>query len=217
MKIDRYFSESDLLAIREATTAAETRTGGEIVPYIVERTIEKDRAKWCGSAIGALAAALAAGLVNVLGEYWGGSGVWWITLPTVVGAGLGYLLGGLDAAGRWLVPDDHAERAVVTRAEAAFVEEEVFDTRDRTGILVFLSLAERRAVILADAGINRSVPEGTWREVVTELVAGIKGGDAAGAMRAAVTRCGEILETHGVALRPDDVDELPDAPRVRER
>jgi len=217
MKIDRYFSESDLLAIREATTAAETRTGGEIVPYIVERVIETDRARWRAAAIGALAAALAAGLVNILGGFWGGSGVWWITLPAVVGSGLGYLFGGLDAAGRWLIPDDQVEHAVEVRAEAAFVEEEVFDTRDRTGILVFLSLAERRAVILADAGINQSVPEGTWQDLVDGLVAGIRAGDPAGAMRSAVIRCGEVLEEHEVALRPDDIDELPDAPRVRER
>lgn len=217
MKIDRYFSESDLLAIREATTAAETRTGGEIVPYIVSRTIEKDQAMWRAAAFGALAAALAAGLVNVFGGYWGGSGVWWITLPAVVGSGLGFFLGGLDSAGRLLIPDDQVEHAVLVRAEAAFVEEEVFDTRDRTGILVFLSLAERRAVILADAGINRSVPEGTWQDLVDDLVAGIQAGRPAEAMRAAVIRCGEVLEEHEVALRPDDVDELPDAPRVRER
>lgn len=217
MRIDRYFSESDLLAIREATTAAETRTGGEIVPYIVERALEKGAAGWRGATIGALAAALAAGLVNVIGQYWGGSGIWWITLPALAGAGFGYLIGGLDAFSRWLIPDDYLERAVRIRAEAAFVEEEVFDTRDRTGILVFLALAEHRAVILADAGINRSVPEGTWQAVVDELVAGIKAGRAADAMKEAVVRCGEVLVEHEVALRPDDTDELSDAPRVRER
>lgn len=217
MHIERYFSDGDLEAIREATTAAEARTGGEIVPYVVERVLEDDAASWRGATIGALAAALAAGIIHVIGQFWGGSGVWWITLPTVVGAGIGYLLGGLDAAARWLVPHDHLERAVRIRAEAAFVEEEIFDTRDRTGILIFLSLAEHRAVILADAGINRAVPKGTWQEVVDALVAGIRAGDAARSMRAAVIRCGEILEQHDVALRPDDVDELSDAPRVRER
>jgi putative membrane protein len=217
MKIGRYFSESDLLAIREATTAAESRTGGEIVPYIVERVIEHDDACWRGAAIGALVAALAAGLGNAFGEFWGGSGVWWITLPSVVGAGFGYLVGNIGVVGRWLIPEDHIERAVRMRAEAAFVEEEVFDTRDRTGVLVFLALFERRAVILADAGINRSVPEGTWQKLVDELVTGIKAGRAAEAMRETVVRCGEVLAEHEVVRRPDDIDELPDAPRVRER
>lgn len=217
MKIGRFFTDSDLVAIREATTEAETRTGGEIVPYIVERVIEKDQANWCGAAIGAMAAALAAGIFNAFSQSWGGSGIWWITLPTVVGSGLGFLIGGMDAVSRWLIPDDQVDRAVRMRAEAAFVEEEVFDTRDRTGILVFLSLSEHRAVILADAGINRSVPEGTWQTLVDELVAGIRAGCAAEAMRKTVARCGKVLVEHEVALRPDDTDELPDAPRVRER
>jgi putative membrane protein len=116
-----------------------------------------------------------------------------------------------------LIPDDHVDRAVAMRAKAAFLEEEVFDTRDRTGILVFLSLFERRAVILADAGINRVVPEDTWQDLVDQLVAGIRRGRAAEAMRQAVTRCGEILAEHEVALRPDDEDELSDAPRIRKR
>ncbi len=72
-------------------------------------------------------------------------------------------------------------------------------------------------MILADAGINRSVPEGTWQTLVDELVAGIRAGCAAEAMRKTVARCGEVLVEHEVALRPDDTDELPDAPRVRER
>jgi len=217
MRIERLFSDDDLAAIREATTAAELQSGGEIVPFIVERVVERDEARWRGATLGALAAALVAGLVHFLGPFWGGSGVWWITLPAVAGAGLGFLVASADAVGRRLIPDDHLERAVRMRAEAAFVEEEVFDTRDRTGILVFLSLFERRAVILADAGINRSVPEDTWQGVVDELVAGIKAGRAAEAMRQAVTRCGRILAEYEVALRPDDTDELPDAPRIRER
>jgi len=217
MKIERLFSENDLVAIREATTAAEFQTGGEIVPYIVERVVERDEARWRGATLGALAAALVAGLVHLLGPFWGGFGVSWITLPAVAGAGLGFLIAGIDAVGRRLIPEDHLERAVTMRAEAAFVEEEVFDTRDRTGILVFLSLFEHRAVILADAGINRSVPKDTWQALIDELVAGIKAGRAAEAMRQAVTRCGEVLVEHEVVLRPDDTDELPDAPRVRKR
>lgn len=217
MKIERLFSVDDLAAIGEATTAAEMRTGGEIVPYIVERVVEKDEARWRGATLGSLAAALVAGMVHAFGGFWGGAGVWWITLPAVAGAGLGYMIAGFDAVGRRLIPDDNLERAVTMRAEAAFVEEEVFDTRDRTGILIFLSLFEHRAVILADAGINRAVPEDTWKVLVDRLVAGIRAGRAAEALRESVIRCGEVLAEHEVVLRSDDFDELPDAPRVRKR
>jgi putative membrane protein len=143
--------------------------------------------------------------------------VWWITLPTIVGAGFGYLVAGLDSIGRWLIPDDQIERAVGLRAEAAFLEEEVFATRDRTGILVFLALFEHRAVILADEGIHRSVPEGEWQRLVDDLIAGIRAGRAAETMVQAIGNCGKLLEQYEVTRRPDDEDELSDAPRIRER
>jgi putative membrane protein len=217
VSIRSFFSEDDLEAIRSATAAGEARSAGEIVPYIVERVVDRDQAQWRGATLGALGCALAAGLAHALGGHWGGSGVWWITLPAIVGAGGGFLLASIDAVGRRLIPDDQIERAVHLRAEAAFLEEEVFATRDRTGVLVFLALFEHRAVILADEGIHRAVPESKWQDLVEEMIAGIKAGRAAEALIEAITRCGGLLEHHEVARRPDDEDELSDAPRLRER
>ena len=216
MNLQRLFNEATLESIRRATSAAESRTGGEIVPYIVERVIDHDEARWRGATLGALAAALLAGLVNGFGTFWGGYGVWWITLPAVAGAGIGYLLAGLDPIGRRLIPADHLQRYVRLRAEAAFLEEEVFSTRDRTGILVFLALFEHEAVILADEGIHRVVPKDTWQHLMDDLVVGIKAGRAAEALAEVITRCGEVLVEHELELRPDDEDELSDAPRIRE-
>ena len=217
MQLRALFSEADLEAIRAATAAGESRTAGEIVPYIVERVVERDTARWRGATLGALGVALVAGIANAFGDFWGGYGVWWITLPTVVGAGAGYLVAGIDTVGRRLIPEDHIERSVHLRAEAAFLEEEVFATRDRTGILVFLALFERRAVILADEGIHRAVPQDEWQHLVDDLIAGIKARRAAAALVEAIARCGGLLEQYEVERRPDDEDELPDAPRIRER
>ncbi len=217
MGIQAHFTEADLEAIRRATAAGEEGTGGEIVPYIVERVVDLDEARWPGATLGALGAAVIAGLVNAFGDYWGGFGVWWITLPTMVGAGIGYLVAGFDAVGRRLIPEDRLERVVDGRARAAFLDEEVFATRDRTGILVFLALFERRAMILADSGIHRSVPEGAWQGVVDKLVEGMKAGRAARSLEEAILRCGELLEEYGVERRADDEDELSDEPRIEKR
>ena len=103
------------------------------------------------------------------------------------------------------------------RAEAAFLEEEIFATRDRTGILVFLAVFEHRAVILADEGIHRAVPTGEWPELMDDLVSGIRAGRAPAALAEVIGRCGELLEKYEVDRRPDDEDELADAPRIRER
>ncbi len=183
----------------------------------MERITDHDEARWRGAAVGALAATLIAGVIHSLGGLWGGAGVLWITLPAMAGAGAGYAIGGLGAIARRLIPTDTIDRLARLRAEAAFLDEEVFGTRDRTGILIFLALAEHRAVIVADEGINRAVADGVWDRVVADLVAGIRAGRAAQALEDAVVRCGEILAEHRVEPRPDDTDELDDRPRLRER
>ena len=211
------FTDNNLEAIRRATVEAEKRTAGEIVPYIVERVDDHDEARWRASTLGALLAALLAGAVHALGGFWGGAGVWWITLPALAGGGLGYLLAGFDGIGRRLIPTDHLDRRVQLRAGAAFLEEEVFKTRDRTGILIFLALYEHRAVILADEGIHRAVPQDQWQQVIDDLVAGIKARRAPEALQEAISRCGELLALHKVDRRPDDEDELDNAPRIKRR
>jgi putative membrane protein len=185
------------------------------VPYVVERIDDHAEARWRAATIGALVAALAAGAVHALVGYWSGHGVAWITLPVLVGAGLGYLTGGVGPVARWLMPADALDTMALRRAEAAFLEEEVWLTRDRTGILVFLALFEHRAVILADQDPPRR-PPALWQELVAELVDGVAAGEAAAALERTVRRCGEILVEHRVERQPDDLDELDDRLRIRE-
>ncbi len=218
MKPRDLFTDADLEAIRRATAEAEGRTSGEIVTYVVGRVDDHDEARWKGAALGALGVALAAGLAHGLGGLWGGSGVLWIALPSLAGAAAGYLLATLfPGLERRLISDQDLERRVRMRAAAAFLEEEVFDTRERTGVLILIALFEHRAVILADSGIHQNVEPDVWSDLVDELIAGIRAGRAAEAMIEVVGRCGEILERGGVERRADDVDELADATRVRER
>lgn len=217
MRIDDVLSESDRAAIQRATEAAEGRTGGEIVTYIVERIDDHAEARWLAATLGSLSLALIAGAVHAFAGYWGGWGVLWITMPALVGAGLGYVVGGIDGVARPLISSATLDRHAQLRAEAAFLEEEVFRTRERTGILIFVSLFEHRAVILADEGIHRAVPAGEWDRLVAELIAGIQVRQAVKALISVIQQCGELLARYGVKRRPDDDNELGDEPRLRER
>jgi putative membrane protein len=71
-------------------------------------------------------------------------------------------------------------------------------------------------VVLADAGIERLVPAGSWDEVVAAAVAGLRAGRRGEALAAAVRRLGEILAEHGVPRAADDADELSDRVRREE-
>lgn len=214
--LQRLFSDADLEAIRAATANAEEKTSGEIVPYLVERISDHPEVHYKGAAFGMLLTSLLAGALHGYGGFWGGAGFAWITLPTVAGLVAGWWLAAIPAVGRKLIRDQDMDRRVRLRAEAAFLEEEVFRTRERTGILVFVALWEHRAVILGDEGIHRSVPEGTWQQLVDDMVAGIRDGRATEALVDVIDRCGELLEQRAVERRPDDEDELSNAPRLRE-
>ena len=151
-----------------------------------------------------------------LGHWW--SGAWggmmlWALAPALAGAAAGFLTGRAPWAKRLLVDDETLERRVETAAEAAFLRAEVFATRDRTGILIFVALLEHRVEVLADSGIHARVPAERWAAVAEEIAAGIRSGSAPAAVIAGIERCGSILAGHDVPRRPDDRDELPDRPR----
>lgn len=224
----RYFTDEDLEAVRAQVTSSELRTAGEIVPYLVERVGEHPEIRPKGALLmGLLSAVLSGawlefaapwGATPTAGWSWsGGVDFFWSTVPLLLGVVIGWWLPSIPAVGRLLVDPAALDRRVQLRAEAAFLEEEVFRTDDRTGILVFLALWEHRAVILADEGIHRAVPEGAWQELVDDLVAGIASGRAADALIEVIRRCGELLERYGVERQADDEDELADAARLRER
>ena len=81
-------------------------------------------------------------------------------------------------------------------------------TERRTGVLIFASVAERYAEIVADAGINAKVPPHVWDQAVAALIAGIKDGRPGDGFVSAIEQCGAVLAEHfppGALNR----DELP--------
>ena len=211
-------NNADLEAIRAAVAEAEQNTSGEIVPYLVEESDGYPSALWKGTALGAFAGALLAEAIYFLGDFWGGMIPLWIALPAAAGGAVGFLLSAyVPAIKRWMAGDSLLDLRTRQRAEMAFLEEEVFRTRDRTGILLFLSLFEHRVIVIGDSGINRQVEQGQWDGVVQTVVAGIRAGKPGEALVSGIRLCGELLERHGVAIQPDDFDELSNELRRGDR
>jgi putative membrane protein len=216
MEPDRFFSQADLDAIQAAVREAEARTSGEIVPYVVDRSDEYPTTAWKGAALGALLGPMVAFAIYRWTDVWGWPLGLWIALPAPLGGAAGYLLALIAPVRRWMVGEHTLDARARRRAAVAFLDQEVFRTRDRTGILLFVSLFERRVVLLADSGIHQKVEEGAWEAITGRLAQGIRSGRPAPALIEAVRACGELLERHGVERRADDTDELSDELR-RER
>jgi len=207
----RLFTAADEEAIRAAVADAEQRSAGEVVPWIVEACDPYPEAGWKAAALGALLGmALGVG-VPLLAGAWGAAPLW-LALFVIAGGAIGLAIGQLPAAKRLLVDGAVIEHRVRVAAQSAFVRGEVFATRERTGILVFLALLERRVVVLGDAGINARVQPEEWQTIADEIVAGVRRSRPAAALAAGIEACGRLLAERGVPRYEEDVDELPDRP-----
>ena len=217
MHVESFFSPADIKEIEAAVHEAEAGTAGEIVPFAVSHSDHYEAGAWKGATLGAFLAVVIAAAVHWLGGYWGGFMLAWIVVPPLVGGALGFLAAALIRPLKlWLAGPAAIDHHVHQRATAAFVENEVFHTRERTGVLIFLSLFERRVVVLGDSGINARVQQHEWDAVVAEIVQGMRSGAPGKALAGAIRRCGDLLARHGVAVRADDTDELPDELRMKE-
>jgi putative membrane protein len=216
--VSRLFTEQDLARIKHAVEEAEKKTSGEIVPYVVEQSDDYERAAWRGASAAGAVAVLAFFAVREFTSLWLP-----FTLPVVLALvvtafGVGLLLVHfIPSVKRLLAGKALLHRRVSQRAAEAFITEEVFDTRDRTGILLFVSLLERLVLVVGDAGINAHVQKGEWDGVVRSVVRGIGAGTPTAGLVEAIGKCGELLERRGVARKPDDTDELPDYLRMSDR
>jgi putative membrane protein len=90
-----------------------------------------------------------------------------------------------------------ARRAIAHRvAMEQFVSRGIARTKDRSGILIFVSLAERYARIIADEGIAARVPQAEWQAAIDALVAHMRDGRIADAFITAIDLCGNKLAEH---------------------
>jgi len=92
-------------------------------------------------------------------------------------------------------------------ARRQFLENNLHHTEGETGVLIFVSEAERYVEIIADRGISAHVPDETWQDIVNEFTSLVKSGKTLEGFLGAINRCGKLLAEHVPATH--DRDELP--------
>ncbi len=95
-----------------------------------------------------------------------------------------------------LVPPSTKRLRAHRRAVEQFLAQNLHTTEGRTGVLVFVSVAERYAEILADAGIHKKVSDAEWQGIIDSLTAAIGDGRAADGFVAAINAIGAKLAQH---------------------
>jgi len=197
-----YFTQEQQDKIVAAVKAAEANTSGEIVPMLVTASYDYPQADLIGgSSLALITAALTS---------WGfgTASIWWFLPVFIVSMPLFQLLiRQLPGLKRKLISNQEMMTEVKEKAMVSFLEHNLHQTRDHTGILILISLFERRVQVLADSGINACVDEKAWDEVVAMITDGLKHDQACEAICKAIAHCGTLLET-AVPQRQDDTDEL---------
>jgi putative membrane protein len=219
MKLKDKFSEPELLRIKEAVKEAEDKISGEIVPVIIERSGNYTIALYKSAM---LFAAIAFVFIIILDRYIitdASNTLYYdpvfIFFAVIASGLLGVLLTILsDSFKRLFITNRNLEENTRIGAEAAFLEEEVFNTRHRTGIMIFVSFFEHKVIIMADRGISKVVEQREWDELVSSLVGLIRQGKPADGIEAAIKRCGKILLEKGFQKTEDDINELRDDLRI---
>lgn len=101
------------------------------------------------------------------------------------------------------------------RAEHAFTLLKVWDTHANNGVLIYLLLADHAIEIVADRGLAGRVDAGQWQQICERLCVGLRSGDAADAVIAAVAEVSVLLARHFPATSGvGDENELPDNPQL---
>lgn len=196
--------------IRLAVHAAEQHTNAEIVPMIVGRSgVYRDAQHRVGIILGLLALTILL-TREMLWLPWGwhASNAAWLVLATILAYGTGAWLGSLVPIIRLFTPNERMRHKVQLRAERAFAQHAVSQTRERTGVLIMVSLLEHQIYVLPDHPLSQRVPSKQWSLVVEAAIGRLKTGDIVGGLCQSIQTCGVLLADVCPGRPGDNPDEL---------
>jgi putative membrane protein len=188
-KAHTFIPTPDDVRISEAIHTAEAKTSGEIVAVVASESDSYLYAPFLWAALAALA------IIWPLVYFTWMSIQWIAVIQLLVFAGLAAILTSRPLRYR-LVPRAVLVERAHARAVEQFLVQNLHTTHGRTGVLIFVSVAERYAEVLADAAIHGKVPEGTWQTIVDELTAHIGEGRQTEGFVKAIDRVGQHLAKH---------------------
>ena len=192
----------DHARISAAIRAVEARTSGELVCVLARASSEYAAAPLLWAALTALLAPWP--LIHF---------TQWPVRSLFAAQIVIYIAALVLFSSRWLrvaLTPRATRRAFAHRAASEqFLTRGVSHTSGRTGVLIFVSLAERYARIIADEGVAAKVDQKEWQGAIDALTVQMSKGQVAEGFLAAIEACGEVLARHappGAAPR----EELPD-------
>lgn len=216
-KASEIISPEQRTRIESAVSAAESKTCCEIVPVVATVSGRYDRAEdlvglWC-AVVGAVIAFLTLPGHTDAGR-WGGIPMWGqivllgivMLLCFVAGAATAERLHGLR---RLFTPRQQMQEEVNLRARELFFDRRVHHTAGASGLLIFVSLYERMAVVLGDRSVVEALGQTFCEDLCQRLTTRLRSGDVAAAICDTIHHAATSLES-ALPRTEHDVNELPD-------
>lgn len=212
------FSDEQRKQIDRAVAEAEGKTSAEILPVVATSSGRYDRPEdiaglWL--AMIAVVAAMQLPTAQIESGSWGGPAGWVRPLIVVAAGVVGFFAGAVIAARvgwlrRLFTPGQQMRDEVAARARAVFFDGRVHHTSGRTGLLVYVSLYERMAVILADQSVLEKLGQESLDALCGKLTQSLRQGNPTEAICRTIAAAGERLAPV-LPRADDDINELPDA------
>ncbi len=213
---NRKFTEKEKQNIKKAVENVEKTTSGEIVSYFVNRSDKYYSTAVWASLISGVIFLITIIILSFLWLLPFSFNIIHFSLFQLLLMGFVFVIVHfLPFIKRPLIRYEIKERSVHNEATQAFVNEEVFNTKERTGILIFISEFEHMVEIIADSGINKTLKDNDKKEIVDTIIKGIKMNNPAEGIITAIHLCGNHLIKGDFSIKPGDTNELEDNIRIK--
>ncbi len=199
---DKFLTAAERLQIEARIAEAEKRTSGEIVVMVVPSSYHYPLASMLGSSFLAILLGIAVALLFGQDSMWFFLSVFGISFMV-----LHEIIKRVNIIKRVFVTASDMKWEVEEAAIQSFYHRKINHTLDHTGILIYISLFERKVRVVADQGISAKVAKEVLQDIVNIIVHGIGGKEHGNAIAEAVDRCGEILARH-FPVKPTNQNEL---------
>lgn len=202
-------SKTERDQITQAVFQAEQTTSGEIVVIIVKKSDFYTGERW---RVGIFFSFLAAGVLYCVNPFL--DPIWYLMIQVPFLA-LGYSSARFQKILKIFLSEKLIDEKVHQRAVEAFEKSQLSLLQERSGILIFVSLFEKRAEILADSGIHSRVSENDWNNIIYSLVRSISSRELVPGLCVAVQECGKLLSRH-FPIFQNKVNLFPDTVQIEE-
>jgi len=205
----QHLSEQERWHLDQRVANVEKHTGSQVVLAVIEKSDSYVELPWKAFALGAAVTGLAVAMLDLLHSPWSTSFTLFfgVTATLIAGAVCALLCVALPNFARIFLDAHRAEVETRQYAESLFLSREVFATRRRTGILLLVSLFEKRIVVLPDTGLRRSLNADALQGIISRMTAPLAAGHVGRALEAGLAGLEEVLGSGATAASGEN--ELP--------